>query len=105
MNTCLQWVPTPQSGHTLGQDEAIWSEHDTVDLVLKNPTQLPVLIDQGENDNFLQEQLKTELLIEATESIGYPMQIRMQPDYDHTYFFISSFIGDHLKFHAKHLAK
>ena len=92
-------------GLYLGENEAVWSEHDTVDLVLKNPTQLPVLIDQGDNDNFLQEQLKTELLIEATESIGYPMQIRMQPEYDHTYFFISSFIGDHLKFHAKHLAK
>ena len=92
-------------GLYLGDDKVRWAEYDAVDLVLKNPTQLPVLIDQGENDNFLQEQLKTELLIEATESTGYPMQIRMQPEYDHTYFFISSFIGDHIKFHAKHLAR
>jgi S-formylglutathione hydrolase len=92
-------------GLYLGDDKVRWAEYDAVDLVLKNPTQLPVLIDQGENDNFLQEQLKTELLIEATKSTGYPMQIRMQPEYDHTYFFISSFIGDHIKFHAKHLAR
>ena len=92
-------------GLYLGDDKVRWAEYDAVDLVLNNPTQLPVLIDQGENDNFLQEQLKTELLIEATESTGYPMQIRMQPGYDHTYFFISSFIGDHIKFHAKHLAR
>ncbi len=91
-------------GLYLGEDRAVWAEYDTVDIVLKNPTRLPVLIDQGENDNFLKEQLKTELLIDATESSGYPMQIRMQPEYDHTYFFISSFIGDHLKFHAEHLA-
>ena len=91
-------------GLYLGEDRAVWAEYDTVDTVLKNPTRLPVLIDQGENDNFLKEQLKTELLIDATESSGYPMQIRMQPEYDHTYFFISSFIGDHLKFHAEHLA-
>ena len=89
----------------LGDDKVRWAEYDAVDLVLNNPTPLPVLIDQGENDNFLREQLKTELLIEATESTGYPMQIRMQPEYDHTYFFISSFIGDHIKFHAKHLAR
>ena len=91
-------------GLYLGEDRAMWAEYDTVDIVLKNPIQLPVLIDQGENDNFLKEQLKTELLIDAAESSGYPMQIRMQPEYDHSYFFISSFIGDHLKFHAAHLA-
>jgi S-formylglutathione hydrolase len=61
---------------------------------------LPVLIDQGSADDFLAEQLKTELLEQACASTDYPMTIRMQEGYDHSYFFIASFIGDHLAFHA-----
>ena len=65
--------------------------------------QLPILVDQGEADDFLAEQLKTELLQEASAAAGYPVTIRMQPGYDHSYYFIASFIGDHLAFHAGNL--
>jgi len=66
--------------------------------------QLPVLVDQGEGDNFLAEQLKTELLIRASEEAEFPMQIRLQPEYNHSYFFIATFIGEHIAFHARALA-
>lgn len=62
---------------------------------------MPVLIDQGLDDNFLESQLKTELLVAAAESVDYPMQIRYQPGYDHSYYFIASFIGEHIEFHAR----
>ncbi|MFK7975869.1 MAG: alpha/beta hydrolase-fold protein, partial [Halioglobus sp.] len=63
----------------------------------------PILVDQGEADDFLTEQLKPELLQKAADDADYPITLRMQPGYDHSYFFIASFIGDHIAFHAKHL--
>lgn len=90
-------------GQYLGSDESKWHKHDTVELTKSATTQLPVLIDQGSGDDFLQEQLKTKLLIQAAEKANYPMKIRMQDGYDHSYFFISTFIGDHISFHAEHL--
>jgi len=87
----------------IGDDKTDWVQYDTCDLVSKAQTQLPILVDQGTADDFLQEQLKTELLIEAAEHASYPMEIRYQEGYDHSYFFIASFIQDHLRFHAKHL--
>ena len=87
-------------GGYLGNDRATWAAYDTVALVGQAEARLPVLIDQGEADNFLAEQLKTELLIEAARRAEYPMQIRLQPNYDHSYFFIASFIGEHIAFHA-----
>ena len=87
-------------GGYLGNDRANWAPYDTVALVGQAEVRLPVLIDQGEADNFLAEQLKTELLIEAARRADYPMQIRLQPNYDHSYFFIASFIGEHIAFHA-----
>jgi S-formylglutathione hydrolase len=84
----------------LGNDRVTWAPYDTVALVGQAEVRLPVLIDQGEADNFLAEQLKTELLIEAARRADYPMQIRLQPNYDHSYFFIASFIGEHIAFHA-----
>jgi S-formylglutathione hydrolase len=64
---------------------------------------LPILVDQGEADNFLTEQLKTELLEQASTAANYPMTIRRQAGYDHSYFFIASFIGEHIEFHMRHL--
>jgi len=87
-------------GNYLGADRAAWAEYDTTALVAASKEQLPVLVDQGDADNFLVEQLKTPLLEKACSDAGYPMTIRMQPGYDHSYFFISSFIGEHLAFHA-----
>jgi S-formylglutathione hydrolase len=87
-------------GGYLGNDRATWAPYDTVALVGEAEVRMPVLVDQGEADNFLTEQLKTDLLIAAARRADYPMQIRLQPNYDHSYFFIASFIGEHIAFHA-----
>ena len=87
----------------LGDDRETWAQYDSVELVKSATEHLPVLVDQGDSDNFLVEQLKTELLISAAGKADYPMQIRMQPNYDHSYFFIATFIGEHIAFHARAL--
>ncbi len=91
--------------HYLGSSPADWLEYDTVALIESKSyhRQLPLLVDQGDADQFLQEQLKTELLINACNSTNYPAKIRFQQGYDHSYYFISSFIEEHLRFHAKYL--
>ena len=63
----------------------------------------PILIDQGTADNFLEEQLKTHLIDEASRAANYPIEVRLQEGYDHSYYFIASFVEDHLRFHASHL--
>ena len=90
-------------GNYLGADRDSWAQYDTVALVAEASEHLPVLVDQGEADNFLDEQLKTPLLIEAAKRAGFPMDIRMQPEYDHSYFFIATFIEEHMAFHARAL--
>lgn len=90
-------------GNYLGADRDSWAQYDTVALIAEASEHLPVLVDQGEADNFLDEQLKTPLLIEAAKRAGFPMDIRMQPEYDHSYFFIATFIGEHMAFHARAL--
>ena len=87
----------------IGENQDDWKQYDSCELVSIADRRLPILIDQGDADNFLEDQLKTELLEQAAEKAGYPMQIRYQPGYDHSYFFIASFIGEHLEFHARHL--
>ena len=88
----------------LGDDRQAWKQYDAIELVGQAKQYLPVLVDQGDADNFLSEQLKTKLLVSAAQVADYPMQIRMQPDYDHSYFFIATFIGQHIAFHARALA-
>ncbi len=90
-------------GNYLGMDRARWAEHDASLLLAKAQERLPILIDQGAADPFLDEQLKPELLRTAARAARYPIQLRIQPGYDHSYFFVSSFIGEHLAFHAEHL--
>ena len=86
-----------------------WANHDVVELVKKSSivtkNSMPVLIDQGNADNFLKEQLKTQLLIDAAQKEKFPMNIRYQEGYDHSYFFIASFIEEHIRFHSKYLNK
>lgn len=89
--------------HYLGDNKSDWLRYDSVELVQQAGAQLPVLIDQGEADNFLAEQLKTQLLIDMAKQKDFPMTIRMQPAYDHSYFFIATFIAEHLAFHSKFL--
>ena len=87
----------------LGDDRSTWSEYDSVELMKNAQIQLPMLVDQGLADNFLAEQLKPETLAAAADETQYPLTLRQHEGYDHSYFFISSFIEDHLRFHAKFL--
>ena len=87
----------------LGNDPAVWLRHDTVALIRAGAQQLPMLIDQGLSDNFLASQLKTELLEAALQETGYQAEVRYQAGYDHSYYFIATFIEDHLRFHARYL--
>ncbi len=73
------------------------------ELVRKRPSRAKILIDQGTADDFLEEQLKPELLVEACEAAGQHFELRMQPGYDHSYYFIQSFVADHLRHHAEAL--
>lgn len=91
--------------HYLGGDQAQWRAHDAVALIGQARSPVPMLVDQGSADNFLQEQLKTPLLEAVCKTAAYPASIRMQDGYDHSYFFIASFIEEHLAFHADHLAR
>lgn len=87
----------------LGDDQTTWADYDASLLLERKGTPLPMLVDQGTADDFLQEQLCPGYLQAAAQAAAASLQLRMQEGYDHSYFFISSFIGEHLSFHAKHL--
>lgn len=87
----------------LGSDTNTWAQYDACALLTANGAALPILVDQGTADNFLVEQLKTEQLTNAAQTANAQMTLNLQPDYDHSYYFIASFIEDHLRFHAKYL--
>lgn len=87
----------------LGDDQSSWADYDASALIKAGASKLPTLVDQGDADDFLKEQLKPELLEAAARKAGYPLELRMQSGYDHSYYFIASFIEDHLRFHARHL--
>ena len=84
----------------LGEDRASWREWDACVLIASASERLPILVDQGEADDFLAEQLKPDALRAACAAAGHPLTLRMQPGYDHSYYFIASFIDDHLRHHA-----
>jgi S-formylglutathione hydrolase len=84
----------------LGDDRAAWSAWDACELVAHAGERLPLLVDQGEADEFLETQLKPQLLAEACATAGHPLELRMRPGYDHSYYFIASFIGEHIAHHA-----
>ncbi len=90
-------------GGYLGSDRERWKAWDSCELIANASERLPLLVDQGEADGFLAEQLKPEALQAACEQAGHPLQLRLQPGYDHSYFFIATFIGDHLRHHARAL--
>ncbi len=87
----------------LGEDQSAWREYDACALIEDGARLSGLLIDQGTADSFLAEQLKTELLSAASQAAGMPMTLRMQPDYDHSYYFISTFMPDHIAWHAAKL--
>lgn len=84
----------------LGEDRATWPAWDACTLLAGATQKLPILVDQGEADSFLDTQLKPRALKVAAEAVGYPLTLRLQPGYDHSYYFIASFIEDHLRHHA-----
>ena len=86
----------------LGDNVEAWREYDTCELIKKSAQHLPMLIEQGLADNFLVEQLKPENLLVAAKSVNYDLTLNQHEGYDHSYFFIASFIEDHLRFHAKY---
>lgn len=88
----------------LGDKRELWAQYDACALIAAGAEPQPLLIDQGESDNFLLEQLKPELLEAVCKQHNYPLTLRRQPGYDHSYFFIATFIEEHLRFHARHLA-
>lgn len=90
-------------GNYLGSDKSTWHEYDASELLKIAKDQPPLLVDQGLADNFLQEQLKPETLEAAASESCYNLTLRRQENYDHSYFFIASFIEDHLRFHAQYL--
>lgn len=87
----------------LGDDRAAWRRYDAVALIEDGARVHDLLVDQGAADNFLAEQLRPELLAAACAAAGIPLTLRMQPGYDHSYYFISTFMADHLHWHAKRL--
>ncbi|NOH72639.1 S-formylglutathione hydrolase [Vibrio pectenicida] len=89
----------------LGNDQEVWKAYDATELLKESPVSLPILVDQGADDGFLHEQLKPQTLISAAKEHSSNLDLRIQEGYDHSYYFISSFIDDHLMFHAKHMFK
>jgi len=90
-------------GNYLGSDQRAWAAHDASLLIASAVEKLPMLVDQGDADAFLATQLRPDLLEAAALAAAYPLRLRMQRGYDHGYFFVSSFIGEHIAFHAGHL--
>lgn len=90
----------------LGENREIWRNYDASEIVKTNPWQRPILIDQGDADTFLgQNQLLPDVFAQACETVGQPLTLRYQKGYDHSYFFIASFIGDHIRYHAEALGE
>ena len=97
------WGEKAFSGY-LGDDRAAWAEYDATALVRSGAMCSPILVDQGEGDQFLEAQLHPHLLEEACTAAGQPLDLRRHPGYDHSYYFIQTFVADHLEHHARGLA-
>ncbi|MBR9825239.1 MAG: S-formylglutathione hydrolase [Alphaproteobacteria bacterium] len=98
-------VPWGQKAFTayLGEDRNAWAQYDACALVRACPSKAHILIDQGEADQFLAQELKPELFEQACANAGQTLTLRRQPGYDHSYYFISSFMDDHIAHHADQL--
>lgn len=99
-------VPWGEKAFTayLGDDREAWKRYDATELVKSAGEKLPLLVEQGGADEFLDTQLKPELLREACIAAGHPLDLRLRPGYDHSYYFVTSFIGEHIAHHARALA-
>ena len=89
----------------LGKEQETWRGYDASELMRDAKQFVPAKVDQGESDNFLIDQLKPEVLAAAAKASGYPLALNFHSGYDHSYYFIASFIEEHLRFHARHLSQ
>lgn len=96
------WGEKALSGY-LGDDRSAWREYDACALIEDGARTDALLVDQGTGDQFLEEQLKPELLAEACKNANIPLTLNMRSGYDHSYYFISSFMADHVAWHARRL--
>ena len=96
------WGQKALTGY-LGTDQSSWAEYDACALIERGARLPDLLVDQGEADNFLVDQLKPELLEQVCRATGQKLTLRRQPGYDHSYYFISTFMEDHLRWHAARL--
>jgi len=101
--TQVPWGRKAFEGY-LGDNESRWANYDATELVMKQPSEAHILIDQGTDDEFLKEHLRPELFDIACQKMGQNLTLRMQEGYDHSYYFITSFIEDHIKWHADALS-
>jgi S-formylglutathione hydrolase len=98
------WGDKALTGY-LGRDQSAWRAYDACALIADGARVPALLVDQGADDAFLGEQLKPELLAAACQAAGIPLTLRMQPGYDHSYYFISTFMADHVAWHAARLIR
>lgn len=87
-------------GAYLGDDQAAWKRYDSVELIRTAKERLPLLVDQGLDDEFRESQLRPDLLRKACDAVDHPLTLNLRPGYDHSYYFIASFIGEHMAHHA-----
>ncbi|MEW9799614.1 S-formylglutathione hydrolase [Alteromonas sp. CYL-A6] len=87
----------------LGDDQAVWAQYDAALLLAEHKHEIPLLVEQGTSDQFLHEQLKPEALLSAAQKSDTQLTLNMHDGYDHSYYFIASFIDEHLEYHAAHL--
>jgi S-formylglutathione hydrolase len=98
----VPWGEKALAGY-LGDDRSAWRRHDAVALIQDGARVPALLVDQGDADQFLEEELKPQLLADACKAAGIDLTLRTQPGYDHSYYFISTFMADHLAWHAERL--
>jgi len=100
----MPWGQKAFAGY-FGGDESIWKAHDAVALIEKSGFDKPILVEQGMADTFLISQLKPDLLQAACDRVGVALTLNQHAGYDHSYYFIASFIGDHLRYHDRFLSR
>ena len=100
----VPWGKKALAGY-LGEDRAKWRTHDAVALIEDGARLSELLVDVGDSDPFLEQELRPELLERACANAGIPLTLRIRPGYDHSYFFVSTFMADHLAWHAERLLR
>ena len=100
----VPWGQKALAGY-LGDESTAWRKHDAVALIEGGARVPELLVDVGESDPFIEKELRPELLERACAAAGIPLTLRIQPGYDHSYFFISTFMAEHLRWHAERLRR